>query len=71
MANAEVGSAYVSVIPSTKGFNEGVATAAFDGMKTAALGVTAAVAAIGATMIAIGKQSLDAYAKLMLLLGFR
>ena len=39
MANAEVGSAYVSVIPSTKGFNEGVATAAFDGMKTAALGV--------------------------------
>lgn len=69
MANAEVGSAYVSVIPSTKGFNEGVATAAFDGMKTAALGVTAAVAAIGATMIAIGKQSLDAYANFEQLSG--
>ena len=69
MANAEVGSAYVSVIPSTKGFNEGVATAAFDGMKTAALGVTAAVAAIGVTMIAIGKQSLDAYANFEQLSG--
>ena len=69
MANAEVGSAYVSVIPSTKGFNEGVATAAFDGMKTAALGVTAAVAAIGATVLAIGKQSLDAYANFEQLSG--
>lgn len=69
MANVEVGSAYVSVIPSTKGFNEGVATAAFDGMKTAALGVTAAVAAIGVTMVAIGKQSLDAYANFEQLSG--
>lgn len=69
MANAEVGSAYVSVIPSTKGFNKGVATAAFDGMKTAALGVTAAVAAIGVTMVAIGKQSLDAYANFEQLSG--
>lgn len=69
MANTEVGSGYISIIPSLKGFNSNAAFGAFSGMKLAALGVTASVAAIGSAVVAIGKQAFDTYANFEQLSG--
>ena len=69
MANTEVGSGYISIIPSLKGFNSNAAFGAFRGMKLAALGVTASVAAIGSAVVAIGKQAFDTYANFEQLSG--
>lgn len=69
MANTEVGSGYVSIIPSLKGFHSDTGTAVFKGMKAAAIAATAAVAAIGSAVVAVGKQSLDAYANFEQLSG--
>lgn len=69
MANTEVGSGYISIIPSLKGFNSNAAFGAFSGMKLAALGVTASVAAIGSAVVAVGKQAFDSYANFEQLSG--
>lgn len=61
MANAEAGAAYVSIIPSMKGFNDKLGR----GIKSAVSGVAkvggAAFAAIGAGAIAAGKQALSSF----------
>lgn len=69
MANTEVGSAYVSIIPSMKGFSKGVAGGVKKSMGAiaSAAGVAAkAVAAVGAAAaagtVAFGKAALDSYA---------
>lgn len=63
MANAEAGSAYVSIIPSMKGFS----TKLTDGIKgavTTAAKVAATAAAAGtAAFAAVGKQALQAYSE--------
>lgn len=56
LANVEVGSAYVSVIPSMKGFNTKVMEGVFSGIKTAAMGVATAV---GAMSVAATKAYAD------------
>lgn len=61
MANAEAGAAYVSIIPSMKGFGDRLGK----GIKSAVSGVAkvggAAFAAIGAGAIAAGKQALQSF----------
>lgn len=61
MANAEAGAAYVSIIPSMKGFGDRLGK----GIKSAVSGVAkvggAAFAAIGAGAMAAGKQALQSF----------
>lgn len=57
MANTEVGTAYVSIIPSMKGFNNSVAAGVKDAFKAAGTVAAAGLAAAGA---AIGKVTTDA-----------
>lgn len=54
MANAEVGSAYLSIIPSIKNINSKI----FDGIKSAAKGVVAGIGAIGAAAVSAGGVAL-------------
>lgn len=61
MANAEAGSAYISIIPSMKGFDAKLG----DGIKSAMSKVTkvaaAGFAAVGGAAVAAGKMALDSY----------
>lgn len=58
MANAEVGSAYLSIIPSMKGFGGKIA-----------VGLTASMAAVGTACATMVKQATDAYANYEQLTG--
>lgn len=58
MANAEVGSAYLSIIPSMKGFGGKIA-----------VGLTASMAAVGAACATMVKQATDAYSNYEQLTG--
>lgn len=58
MANTEVGSAYLSIIPSMKGFGSKIA-----------VGLTASMAAVGTACAAMVKQATDAYANYEQLTG--
>ena len=61
MANSEVGSAYVSIIPSMRGFDSTVGDGLGKAVSTAAKVATAAAAAVGMAFVAVGKQALDSY----------
>lgn len=69
MANAEAGSAYISIIPSMKGFDSQLG----DGIKGAVSKVSkaaaAGLAAIGAGAVAAGKMALDSFSDYQQLSG--
>lgn len=61
MANSEAGSAYVSIIPSMKGFDGAIGDGLGKAVSTAAKVATGALAAVGTAFVAVGKQALDSY----------
>ena len=61
MANAEAGSAYVSIIPSMKGFDSKLSSGIGDAVAKAGKVAAAAFAAVGAGAVAAGKMALDSY----------
>lgn len=69
MPNSEVGSAYVSIMPSMKGFNTELTSKLGSAFKSVGKVAAASFAAASAATIAVGKQSLDAYANFEQLSG--
>lgn len=69
MANTEAGAAYVSIIPSMKGFDSQIASGIGDGLKKAAAVGGAAMAALGGAVLAVGKSALDSYSDYQQLTG--
>ena len=69
MANTEAGAAYVSIIPSMKGFDSKIASGIGDGLKKAAAVGGAAMAALGGAVLAVGKSALDSYSDYQQLTG--
>lgn len=73
MANTEVGSAYLTIIPSMKGFGSKVSSGVSSELKSIAGGLAksfaVATAASATAVAAIGKQALDAYADYEQLVG--
>ena len=69
MPNSEVGSAYVSIMPSMKGFNGELTSKLGSAFKSVGKVAAASFAAASAATIAVGKQSLDAYANFEQLSG--
>lgn len=61
MANAEAGSAYVSIIPSMKGFDSKLSSGIEGAMSKVGKVAAAAFAAVGAGAVAAGKMALDSY----------
>lgn len=61
MANAEAGSAYISIIPSMKGFDSKLSSGIGDAVSKAGKVAAAAFAAVGAGAVAAGKMALDSY----------
>lgn len=61
MANAEAGSAYISIIPSMKGFDSKLSSGIGDAVSKAGKVAAAAFAAVGAGAVAAGKIALDSY----------
>ena len=69
MANSEVGSAYVSIVPSLKGAAGKIERELGGALKNAAAVGATAMAALGAGIAVISKKSLDAYASYEQLTG--
>lgn len=73
MANTEIGAAYLTIIPSMKGFGQKVSSGVTSELKSIAGGMTkafaASTAAAAAAVGVIGKQALDAYADYEQLVG--
>lgn len=61
MANSEAGSAYISIIPSMKGFDSKLSSGIGDAVSKAGKVAAAAFAAVGAGAVAAGKMALDSY----------
>lgn len=61
MANAEAGSAYISIIPSMKGFDTKLSSGISDAVGKVGKVAAAAFAAVGAGAVAAGKMALDSY----------
>lgn len=67
MANAEAGTAYVSIVPSMKGFQDGVAKGVKSALGTVAK--LAGIAAVGKALADVGRQATEAYADYQQLTG--
>lgn len=61
MANAEAGSAYISIIPSMKGFDSKLSSGISEAVGKVGKVAAAAFAAVGAGAAAAGKAALDSY----------